>query len=274
MSMYPDVYEFADSFAMESDTFMTTFFVVYFVFILLMYLYSLVVYILQSLGLYTIANRRGIHHPWLAWIPVGSVWILGSIADQYQYVAKGKVKNRRKVLLGLAIATAALVLVFFAVFIVLMVTLIQSEFSTSVDESQLILPVVLTLIVYLVMVVLSLISLVFQYVCYYDLYASCSPNNAVAFLILSIFFTFLQPFFVFAVRKKDQGMPPRKPVAPAPTWQPAPAPAQPAWQNPVPPQPTWQPPVPPQPPVWQPPVAPPQPPVSPVQEETPEVNEE
>ena len=68
---------------------------------------SVVIYIFHSLGLYTIANRRGIHHSWLAWLPVGNLWLLGSIADQYQYVVKGKIKNRRKVMLGLSIAVFA-----------------------------------------------------------------------------------------------------------------------------------------------------------------------
>ena len=39
-------------------------------------------YVLWSLGVYTIAKRRGIRKPWLSWIPVGNLWILGSISDQ------------------------------------------------------------------------------------------------------------------------------------------------------------------------------------------------
>lgn len=33
---------------------------------------SLVFYIFESLGLYTIAKRRGIRHPWLSWVPLGN----------------------------------------------------------------------------------------------------------------------------------------------------------------------------------------------------------
>ena len=69
--------------------------------------FSVASYILYSMGLYTIANRRGIHNGWLAWLPVGDAWILGSISDQYQYVVKGKIRNRRKVMLWLYVALAA-----------------------------------------------------------------------------------------------------------------------------------------------------------------------
>ena len=49
----------------------------------------------------------------------------------------------------------------------------------------------------------------------YDLYTSCSPQNNVLFLVLSIFFTVTEPFFLFFLRKKDGGMPPRR-TAPQP----------------------------------------------------------
>ena len=51
---------------------------------------SVVMYVLSSLGMYRIAQRRGIRNPWLSWIPVGNMWILGCISDQYQYLVKGK----------------------------------------------------------------------------------------------------------------------------------------------------------------------------------------
>ena len=58
------------------------FFALYAVVILFSLAVSAVFYVLQSLSLYTIANRRGIRNPWLAWIPVGSSWTIGCISDQ------------------------------------------------------------------------------------------------------------------------------------------------------------------------------------------------
>ena len=61
---------------------------------------SLVTYIFSSLGFYTLAKRRGILHPGLAWVPVcGARWIMGSLADQYVYFTEGKIKYQRRLLL-------------------------------------------------------------------------------------------------------------------------------------------------------------------------------
>ena len=62
-------------------------------------------YVLTALAYYTVANRRGLKNAWLAWIPVANLWLLGSISDQYRYVVKGEYKSKRKILLGLGIAS-------------------------------------------------------------------------------------------------------------------------------------------------------------------------
>lgn len=179
---------------------------------------GITVYILYSLGIYTIAQRRGIKHPWMAWLPVANMWVLGSIADQYRYVSHGQIRSRRKVLLGLCIAMLVLWLVFFCLYIGLFVNMImQMPALTQMTESQIMsnlgLPIVGTLVLLLVWWVLAVITVVFQYICLYDLYASCSPDNKVLFLVLTILFNVTMPFFVFACRKKDGGMPPRKDAA-------------------------------------------------------------
>ena len=78
------------------------------VFLGIVLLCCLVGWILSSVGLHKIAKRRGIHHAWLAWVPVGSSWLLGSISDHYQYVVKKKDTGRRKVLLILSAVLAAM----------------------------------------------------------------------------------------------------------------------------------------------------------------------
>ena len=68
-------------------------------------------YVLTSLALYTVAQRRGIRKPWLAWVPVLNCWILGSLSDQYRYVVLEQNKSKRKVLLVLNLVKAVLILV-------------------------------------------------------------------------------------------------------------------------------------------------------------------
>ena len=57
----------------------------------------------------------------------------------------------------------------------------------------------------------------------YDVYTSCTPQNNVVFLVLSILFSVTEPFFLFFNRNRDDGMPPRK----QPQRE---APKQPQWQ--------------------------------------------
>ena len=44
---------------------------------------SIASYVLQAIALQSIAKRRGFSKPWLSWIPVANIWLLGAIADEY-----------------------------------------------------------------------------------------------------------------------------------------------------------------------------------------------
>lgn len=180
---------------------------------------GITMYILNALGLYTIAQRRGIKHPWMAWLPLTDMWILGSISDQYRYVARGQIRNRRKVLLGLCITLLVLGIVFFCAYVVILVNLLMNaQWMMQMTPQQVLGSSAGTLVLLagliLIAWVLGVFVVVFRYVCLYDLYASCNPDNKVLFLVLSILFNVTLPFFVFACRKKDGGMPPRKDAVP------------------------------------------------------------
>ena len=178
------------------------------------FLLSVGTYVLTALGLYTIAQRRGINKPWLAWIPVVNVWTLGCISDQYRYVVKGEKKSKRKVLIGLNIAQAVCVLVFFVLMIVMIVDVAGMAMANP-SEQEIITAVLGSmggmLLMFIPMVGISLATTIITYMALYDVYTSCDPRNNVTFLVLSILFGITQPFFIFFNRKKDLGMPPRRP---------------------------------------------------------------
>ena len=175
--------------------------------------FGIALYVLRALGLYSIAKRRGISRPWMSWVPVLDLWVLGCISDQYQYVVNGKVRNKRKWLLGLSIAMAVLYIVF-AVLIGVAVFGAVGGMTGSMSDNQLVatlLGPVMGLVVGLIPLVgIAIAVMVIRYVAMYDLYTSCNPQNNVLFLVLSIFFTVAEPFFLFFVRNKDEGMPPRR----------------------------------------------------------------
>lgn len=198
-------------------------------------IFVIVSYVLESLGVYTIAKRRGIKKPWLSWLPIGNLWIWGSIADQYQYVVKGQVKNRRKVLLVLSIISMVLSSVtsgqMFGVLGDIIMNADMLDYMSEAEVVQMMMPMFGAMGLSFVMTVISIVLMVFQYIALYDMFCSCDPSNAVMFLVLSILFGVARPFFIFFSRKKDLGMPPRRDQA-AGSYQSAPA-QIPAWEQPV-----------------------------------------
>ena len=200
---------------------------------------GLIAYVLQALSLYTIAKRRGIHKPGLAWVPLVNVWILGSVSDQYQYVVNREIKNKRKTLLGLNIAQCVIVLLFFAalVWMVIDVLLLAGgtfagwmDVSGEQDWQQMFghLDYNLNAIFAVIALTIPLIGVAISYtivfwMAVYDLFRSCDPKNSTLYLVISIvggmMLEGLHSVFMLVCREKDAGMPPRKPepepVAPA-----------------------------------------------------------
>lgn len=174
---------------------------------------NIAAYILTALGLYTIAKRRGISKPWLAWIPVADAWLLGSISDQYQYVVKGEVKSKRKLLLGLNIALWSFFVVFYVILFVALFQTLDLSMGRISDQAMAsaILKILSSLLfAFIPMMAVSITTQVFYYIAVYDVYRSCDPEHSVLFLVLSILLNVTQPFFIFFSRNKDRGMPPRK----------------------------------------------------------------
>ena len=199
---------------------------IYGIYLFVVFGFAIAAYVLRALSLYTIAKRRAIHHPWFAWVPVVDMYLLGCISDQYQYVVKGKNKSRRKVLLVLSIISSLFGIVIGGFWIYFVVNTISSA-SGGMGEMRMVQEMLGMLFGFLgilfFMMCVSIVMLVFRYIALYDLYASCEPRNDTVFLLLSIFFQVVEPFFLFACRNKDQGMPPRRPVY---EYQPPESPAE------------------------------------------------
>ncbi len=184
-------------------------------------LVSILTYVLTALGLYTIASRRGIRKPWLAWIPVINLWILGSLSDQYRYVVRGEIRSKRKWLLGLGIAGAVLEAVMVGLAVAFFISAVVSSIR-NVPESyyldRFLNQLAGIFLLAVPMLGVGIAKLVLYYMSLYDLYTSCDPQNNVLFLVLSILFGITRPFFIFCSREKDMGMPPRRPTPqPEPT---------------------------------------------------------
>lgn len=176
---------------------------------------SAVMYVLKSIGLYSVAKRRRIKHPWLAWIPLGDYWILGSIADQYRYVSRNEVCSRRKVLLVMFAISQFIGVAASYLSVELMAIIAESarqisagyDFSLLVDLGS---TLALLLTAGLAALIVSVVAMVFYFIALHDYYKSCYPDQKSLFLVLSILFPVTIPFFIFGCRKGEKGMPPRK----------------------------------------------------------------
>ena len=203
-------YYYDYAYAMD-DEFGAALGIIYLVYHLITIGFGIAAYVLSSLGLYTIAKRRGITNPWLAWIPVASSWIVGSISDQYRYVTKGQIRNKRKTLLILACVVMVMIVVLMIIAGVGIVDMMPAMMDGG--EGMMMAETVSMMLWILVAVLgiagVSIAYTVIYYMAMYDLYTSVNPSCSVAFLVLSIFFRVTEPFFIFFNRKKDGGMPPR-----------------------------------------------------------------
>ena len=184
-------------------------------------LLSIASYVLTALALYTIARRRGLKRPWLAWIPVADCWLLGSLSDQYHYVVKGEHKSKRKILLFFRILITIMRVSLIGLLVNLCFHAVGNVFWGTPSDNwifQILHQALNLLVVCLPLIGISIAYAVFRYMALSDIYKSLDPDNCVLFLVLSILFGVTEPFFLFFSRNKDSGMPPRKqPVQDAPS---------------------------------------------------------
>ena len=181
--------------------FMIGFYMVFYLFVLA---FSAVSYVLQGLGMFTVAKRRQINKPWLAWVPVGNMWMLGCISDQYRYVTQGTDRNFRKKLLWLMIS---LYIALVPMYMMEMGMILAGEMG--MGDGAVIVLSILTILFALVVIVVAVFASVIQYMAIYDYFRSCEPRRAVLYLVLSIVVSVAFPILFFIVRNKDLGMPPK-----------------------------------------------------------------
>ena len=165
--------------------------VIYLIIAAICVLWGIASYVMTSLSVYTIAKRRNITKPWLAWVPVANVWTLGSLSDQYRYVTKGQVRNSRKALIVLEILKFLAAIASIVAIIICIVQAASNISRWEMMQGEQLLHEMLGILVPLLIAfgiwaVIALIKLVVTTVAYYDLFASCDPQNKVLFLVLGL----------------------------------------------------------------------------------------
>lgn len=176
---------------------------------------SLVLYILRSIGLMTIARNRNLPNPWIIWIPIVGGYTLGAIADDINE-QKGTKSIYRWLLLGGGIlSTAVSGGSTFSMF----GSIMNEDYEGVLARSA-------------VSQIGSLISLgvyVVSIMCLYYIFKCYKPDSATAYTVLCAipFTAFLQSIFPFAIRNNQPVTMPNGPGGygpygqqPPPGWRP------------------------------------------------------
>lgn len=185
---------------------------------------GIVSYVLTAWALYTIAKRRGLSSPWMAWVPLVNVWTLGAVSDQYRLVTKGEKKNKRKWLLGLSIAMCALVmavLVWACVLIAIGFNSVPSAPDSVEEIVEGLLPeiaggLLAGIPIFLALMGVAIASAVLTWMAIWDIFKSCDVGNAQKYFLISILTSLVgiagfDGAFLFAVKDCDAGMTPLPP---------------------------------------------------------------
>lgn len=203
-----------------SIVFMIIFLVVYF----LVLAGAIVQYVLQSLALYTIADRRGLPNPWMAWIPVALYWVVGGIVDDYE-ATRGVRRKWRVVLLVLVLAVVLSLILFYIFFFIMMFSTISNSMSYDFNEAA-VLGELLLMYVFLIPMALAGSALQACYtVCLYKVFESTVPEKAVKYLLLGLLVPFAMGVCLFKARKQGYERPKVWYYMPAPVPVPVQAPA-------------------------------------------------
>ncbi len=169
--------------------------------------FSLLTYVAISYGLYSIAQACGIRNPWLAWIPFGRDYILGSVADHQTERNESRTTKYRKRLLALNIVTTVLAVILCIALIVVVVIALMNSGSTLETDPDLLADNILSNSLVLVVVGLMLSAAaiaysVFFYIAIYKVYQLVDPKNAVLYIVLTILIGIASPIIFFIIAKK------------------------------------------------------------------------
>ncbi len=177
--------------------FLLAFAAVYIVLILFVLILAAATYVLEAIGLSGVAKGLNLKRPWLAWIPFASDWLLGTITE-HAVERKTGVKGRYTKWLLISLG------VFLGVYVLTLGSAIPM-YALMIFTPRIDLVLIMLLVFLLLTLLLSLADIFYclmAYLCYYRVFELCYPNQAVLFLILSIFVSYALPVFLFLCRNK------------------------------------------------------------------------
>lgn len=174
----------------------------------------LALYILRALGIYNMAKNAGLSNPWVAFVPIANSYTFGKLAEKYRR-KDGKQSEKFSVLLlifDILTLIACVCLIIFSISSVLIIlsnAKIAYDIGTDMTLSQFssLIPVI---VFYVVTLLCAVVYTVLHYVAYWRIVAAYDYSNATLYTVLSVFFSFLDPIFLFILRNKQPVFDPRE----------------------------------------------------------------
>jgi hypothetical protein len=165
---------------------------VFFIFIVLLieFLPAIAQYVVTSIGLHRLGNKHGVPRAGLAWLPIGNMYVLGSLADLGAEHNGADKPGYRKRLVGLAIPITVIggVMVFSLLFIVLVAIVMGLMGILPETPTALIaIPVLICFGGFIPMFILGIKFAICMYKGLWQIYRMYSKNLAILYLLLSIF---------------------------------------------------------------------------------------
>ncbi len=130
----------------------------------------IILYVFMALGMQSMAKKLQIENPWLAWIPIANIYLMGKIAGD-QVTIFNKVIPK----LGLVLLVGGI-----GVYIITFIPFIN----------------IIAVIVYAVIYIVAL----------YKIYRIFSEDNAVIYTVLSVIIDVTAPFFIYFASKNQPNL--------------------------------------------------------------------
>lgn len=180
----------------------------YVIFIFVIVAAILVLYYLNAVGIYKMSVSAEIKNPWFAFIPFFDAFALGRLAEKYQ---KRNGTRPAKfsiilVVLNIVYELTALVMIFLMMFglgnffVIALKGAVTNDASTAISGLAVLVPYFVSVLIFCAV---GIAYNVFYFIALWRVFGIFDSKNATAYTVLSIFFSFLAPIFVFVLRNKE-----------------------------------------------------------------------
>ena len=169
-------------------------------------LIGLVLYLLESIGVYKMAKSAEINNPWLSFVPVGRNWVFGTLAEKYK--KKNGVKSARfgiilPVLEGIVLIEAIALTIFTVISIKEITGYALDAVNTSSEMApEQFMSLIPVIILYFALMAVAIAYAVVFFIALWRVYSSFDKPNATLYIVLSVVFTISVPIILFIIRNR------------------------------------------------------------------------